>query len=618
MVRKRCRISCRRERVMKNAVLALGVILVITLASTGAAQAGEPAQYIVTFTTPPTANDMALINAGGGSVRHVYSIIPGMAVLLPEAAVAGLSRNPRVASIEPDVEVFASQGTEEEYGNVWGVVRIGSRQAHDNGNTGTDVKIGIIDTGIDYTHPDLAANMGANPDEVPGNDIDDDQNDLVDDVIGYDFVNGDSDPWDDHGHGTHVAGITAAQAGNGGVIGVAPNAKIFALKVLDAEGSGSFGAVIAALDWAVSESLDVVNLSLGSTRDPGTAVETAFANAEAAGLVIVAAAGNSGKPTGKGNRVEYPARYPSVIAVAATDSSDIRASFSSTGETVELAAPGYNVYSALPGGYGVKSGTSMAAPHVAGVAALAVWEEKNVHGEQWSNAVVRQKLIDTADDLGDAGLDPWYGWGLVDAAEAGMPSGPVNAAPVVTITSPSNGAVFDSGALISFAGTAQDTEDGDLTAFLVWTSSIDGALGTGSAFSAILSDGQHVITASVTDSGAKLGSSTVSIRIGTVPTLAVTVVTDKPSYVNRETVLFTVTVTDGAAPVQGAAVHMVIHTAGGKTLAADGITGANGIALFSYKILSKRDGVGTYNADADAAKSGYDGGSGSTTFEVTR
>jgi subtilisin family serine protease len=582
---------------MKKTLLALGMIAVLISILAAPAQARETVRVIVTFTTPPTANDAALVTGMGGSVRHVYSIIPGMAILLPETAIPGLSRNPRVASIEPDTEAQASEDT--ELGNSWGVDRIGAGLAHAAGNKGAGVKIAILDTGIDPDHEDLDANYAG----------------------GKNFVDPTSDPIDDHGHGTHVAGIIAAEDNEAGVVGVAPLASIYALKVLDAEGSGYFGDIIAALDWAVAEGMQVANLSLGSAKDPGTAVETAFANAEAAGLLIVAAAGNSGNAGGGGNKVEYPARYASVIAVAATDASDLRASFSSTGETVELAAPGVGVNSTLPGGtYDTKSGTSMAAPHVAGTAALVIAvlpDGSDSNGNGRTNDEVRQILTGTADDLGAVGRDPWYGWGLVDADEAGTPQGPVNAAPAVTITSPTGGARFDSGSFVSFSGTALDPEDGDLTASLAWVSSIDGFLGAGGSFDAVLSDGQHVITASVTDSGGREGSSTVSILVGTVPTLSVTVVTDKASYVNRETVLITVTVTDGVNPVEGAAVHMVLRTASGRVLTADGITNSQGVALFTHKILSRRDGVGTYNADATAEKSGYDGGAGSTTFEVT-
>ncbi|MHC4601214.1 MAG: hypothetical protein ACYS47_19645, partial [Planctomycetota bacterium] len=212
----------------------------------------------------------------------------------------------------------------------------------------------------------------------------------------------------------------------------------------------------------------------------------------------------------------------------------------------------------------------------------------------------------------------WYGWGIADAAEAGTPSGPINAAPAVTISAPADGAVFDSGALVQFTGTAVDAEDGDLTTSLTWVSSIDGTIGSGGSFQAALTDGQHVVTASVIDSGAKPGSATITITVGSVPTLVVTVVTDKPSYVNRETVLFTVTVTDGVNPVQGAAVHLVVRTASERILSGDAITDSQGVALFTYRIMSKRDGVGTYNVDATATKSGYLDGTGSTTFEVTR
>jgi subtilisin family serine protease len=200
------------------------------------------------------------------------------------------------------------------------------------------------------------------------------------------------------------------------VVGVAPEAELYALKVLGANGSGSYSAVIAALQWAVDNHIQVTNNSYGSSGDPGSTVKAAFDNAEKAGLLNVCAAGNSGNSRGTRDNVIYPARYDSCIAVAATDSSDNRASWSSTGPAVELAAPGVSIYSTLLGGsYGMMSGTSMACPHVAGTAALVIAA---------GITDVRTQLQRTADDLGSPGRDTWYGFGLVDADEAAGVSPP--------------------------------------------------------------------------------------------------------------------------------------------------------------------------------------------------
>ena len=282
------------------------------------------------------------------------------------------------------------------------------------------------------------------------------------------------------------------------------------------------------------------------------------------------------------------------------------------GDAVELAAPGVNIKSTQwGGGYVDFNGTSMASPHVAGTAALAISAGTAV-------ADVRNKLQTTADDLGDTGRDPQYGFGPVDADEAAAYVGPPNDAPTVYITMPSDadGYTFDSGASILFEGRASDTEDDDvpLTASLDWTSDIDGDIGTGGSFSTTLSDGDHTITAEVIDSGNKTRSASISITVGTPPAspvLSVTVTTNEPSYVNKETVGITVTVTDGTNPVSGAAVHVVLTTASGRTLAGNATTNGNGVATLNYKVNSKRDGVGTYTVDAT------DPGSGSTTFEVT-
>lgn len=268
-------------------------------------------------------------------------------------------------------------------------------------------------------------------------------------------------------------------------------------------------------------------------------------------------------------------------------------------------------------GYLLLNGTSMASPHVAGTVALMIAS---------GVADIRGVLHSTADDLGKRGLDSQYGWGLVDTDEAvgappPPPPPPDNDSPVVNISSPVDGSTPVSGASISFAGSATDTEDDDatLTASISWSSNIDGNIGIGASFSNVLADGVHTITASVTDSGGATGSASVSITVGTPPenpVLSVTVSTDKPSYVKRDTAIITANVTDGGTPVGGAAVSIQITTAKGGQLSCSPTTNGNGDAVCTYKVNDKRDGKGTYTVNVTASKSGYDSGSGSTTFNV--
>jgi len=217
-------------------------------------------------------------------------------------------------------------------------------------------------------------------------------------------VNNDSDPRDDQGHGTHVSGTIAALIDGAGVVGVAPEVDLYAVKVLSSSGSGSWSSIMSGLDWCVGNGMQVVNLSLGSSTDPGTTVKAAFDNAYAAGLCVVASAGNSGAGA---DTVGYPAHYDLVIAVGSTTSPDALSSFSSTGPTVEVAAPGSSIYSTLNGGgWGTMSGTSMASPHAAGVMALilaAGIEDADGNGRR--NDEARWVLQSTCLDLGTAGRD---------------------------------------------------------------------------------------------------------------------------------------------------------------------------------------------------------------------
>jgi len=272
-----------------------------------------------------------------------------------------------------------------------------------NVTTGSSATIvAVIDTGIDYTHPDLAANIWTNPGEIAGNGVDDDHNGFVDDVHGYDFVNNDGDPMDDHSHGTHVSGTIGAVGNNGtGIAGVNWNVSLMALKFLDASGSGSTADAIRAINYAtMMRTTYGVNVRVTSNSWSGGSYEVGMLDAinagGSAGIMFVAAAGNSATNTDASP--SYPAAYdsPAIVSVAATDSTDSLAWFSNYGATsVDLAAPGVDIYSTLPGNrYGTMSGTSMATPHVAGVAALALAVDPSL-----SVAQLKSRLLDNVDPV---------------------------------------------------------------------------------------------------------------------------------------------------------------------------------------------------------------------------
>lgn len=385
-------------------------------------------KVLIGFKEKPGPAQQAMVKGVGGKIKYTYHIVDAIAASIPEKAIVALQNNPNVAHVELDIKVYA---LDTELDDSWGVKRIGAGIVHVDGNKGTGIKVAIIDSGIDYNHPDLDDNY----------------------IVGYDFVNNDDDPMDDAGHGTHVAGTVAAEDDGVGVVGVAPEASLYALKVLGPDGSGSYSDVIAALQWCVNNGIQVTNNSYGSSGNPGVLVEEAFDNSATAGILHVAAAGNSGNPPGRGDNIIYPARYESVIAVAATDQNDKRARWSSTGPDLDLSAPGVAINSTLlGGGYGEKSGTSMASPHVAGTAALVIAAEISD---------VRSQLQNTADDLGDSSL---YGNGLVDADEAAGMDTPLPGAIAGKVTNTDSTAI--KGATVAVEGTtlsATTSDSGDYT-----------------------------------------------------------------------------------------------------------------------------------------------------------
>ena len=259
-----------------------------------------------------------------------------------------------------------------------------------------NVVVAVIDTGIDYKHEDLAANMWVNTGEIPGNGIDDDKNDYIDDVYGYDFSNKDGDPLDDHEHGTHVAGTIAAIKDNKiGVAGVAPTVKLMAVKFLDSFGSGELSNAALGIEYAITMGAKILSNSWGGGGFSQPLYDViSLANQNK--VVFTAAAGNDGKNTD--GFPHYPSSYqqPNVISVGAITNEDILAGFSNYGiKSVHLLAPGQAILSAIPGNnYDVMRGTSMATPHVSGIAALLLSQEPELSPEE-----VKDRLIKTSDEI---------------------------------------------------------------------------------------------------------------------------------------------------------------------------------------------------------------------------
>jgi thermitase len=261
--------------------------------------------------------------------------------------------------------------------------------------------VGIVDTGIQQSHEDLAGKT-ANCGGVNNFGVS-----LVVIIVGADptIVNGKCN--DDHGHGTHVAGTIAATANNGkGVAGVAFNSPLAICKGLNAQGSGTLQMIANCITWTNQQGAKIISMSLGGSGS--ATLQTAVRNATNNGSLLIAAAGNSGNSS-----VSYPAGYPEVVSVAATDHNDAKASFSQFNADVEIAAPGVNVTSTwLNGGYNTISGTSMATPHVAGVAALIAGANPSGGPAAW-----RATLDAAVDDLGTPGRDPQFGFGRVNLSK---------------------------------------------------------------------------------------------------------------------------------------------------------------------------------------------------------
>ncbi len=450
-------------------LLLLGTLLLPASASAQAPPPGGPVapvpapttEVIVRFAPGTDARERGKARADADVRRLAVLPLAGAEVVDPEAgvgvaqAVRDLERDPRVLYAEPNApRVAFATPNDRFFGQQWGLQNTGQVVANTGGTPGADIHasaawdvttgsrdvvVGVIDSGADTAHPDLAANLWRNPGESGAgqatNGIDDDRNGFVDDVNGWDFAEHDAQPLDADGHGTHVAGTVGARGGNAiGVTGVAQSSSLMVLRSLGADGSGSVADVVTAYAYAARNGARVVNLSLGGNSGSRTERD---ALAAASGVLFVAAAGNDGADNDTAGT--FPCNYElvNVVCVGASDRNDALASFSNRGKrTVDLAAPGVNIASTYPDGtYVYMSGTSMAAPHVTGVAALALARAPGLTVPQ-----LRDVLLSSVDPISALGSVTVTG-GRVNAARAvqaaaGLASAPTGAPAVPAAGTP--------------------------------------------------------------------------------------------------------------------------------------------------------------------------------------
>ena len=341
--------------------------------------------------------DGALVKKHGARPGRAIGSLRAMTAIAPASSIHRLRADPSVAYVEEDgfVSILAKPDnpgkgpkpggkTPPPEEKPWGITRVGGGLTS---NTGDGIKVAVIDTGIDSDHSDLAANFKG----------------------GVDFTGSRKGYEDEHGHGSHVAGTIGAVDNDLGVIGVAPAAHLYAVRVLDRRGSGWWSDVAAGITWTGNNNIQIANMSLGGGHS--SLVQSACFYARGKGVLLIAAAGNSGDGNILTTETSYPAAYGTVVAVGAIKKGDGLASFSNSGAYLEVSAPGVSVKSTFKNdGYQTWNGTSMACPHAVGVAAL-IWHENSATATQSS---VRTELRLRVDDPWPQGKDNGFGYGIVD------------------------------------------------------------------------------------------------------------------------------------------------------------------------------------------------------------
>jgi thermitase len=456
-----------------------------------------PSTAPVTLLVKPAAhaseNALAALFAAQGAQE--FDRVPALNLRLlrvpavaAERIQAALEKRPEIDYAEPDAVAHAiATPNDPSYGSQWHLTKIQAPLAWDVSTGSPKVIIAVIDSGVNAGHPDLAGRV----------------------LPGYDFVNGDSDAHDDNGHGTAVAGVAAASTNNAlGVAGLTWSSPVLPVKVLGADGSGSYSNIIKGITFSADSGARIINLSLGGTSS-SRALQDAVNYAWGKSAVLIAAAGNNGNST-----PVYPAACNLVVAVSATDSKDARPSWSNFGSYVELSAPGVSILTThSASGYANYNGTSFSSPVAAGVAALvaATWPAA-------SNAQIVDLLLKNADDIGAAGYDVYYGHGRVNAARAVLAASqavaPDTTAPSAYFGSPAAGATVSG--TVTISGDATDNVgvsrlelriDGSLVA------SVNASTTSHAWDTRLVGDGPRVLELRAFDAAGNVGTTTRSVTV---------------------------------------------------------------------------------------------------------
>lgn len=472
--------------------LGLAAVVLTTVATlqsqSVAAQAVPDAdRYIVQFKERGnSARARAAVAAAGGSILLEMPGAKAAAARIPPQALAGLSRNPNIQLIERDLPRYPLAQTVP-----YGITMVQAQQVPEVAPGSNAAMVCVIDSGIDRAHVDLA---GA---QLTGTDLP--------------RSGGGTNLWytDTCGHGTHVAGTIVAQNNALGVVGTTPGVRLHSVKVFDGGSCGwTYASSLVNAAYACRDAgADVISMSLGcsGSRCASSTESNAFADLERAGILSVAAAGNAGNTS-----LSYPASYSSVVSVAAIDQNQRLASFSQRNSQVEISAPGVGVLSTVPGGgYSSYNGTSMATPHVAGVAAL-IWN----YNRGWTNADIRSALQASAKDLGPSGRDSSFGFGLVQAADAlallnnngGPVEPPANQAPSASFTHQCNDLAC------SFDGRGSSDADGSIQSY-AWSFSDGGSASASQVNRTFAAAGTYTATLTVTDDGGLSATTSKDITV---------------------------------------------------------------------------------------------------------